>query len=154
MIVKFFGVIFQILIFAQSLTFMLKLSDTVSWKWREVFWGTWILLAILAGEVLVLSLLSVTNCDILFNLRNYRRFTNDCRRCIFTITNWMASSSLLFVTVKLMVSLYTYLDGIKNSVDKDVHKENLQELNIFIYAIMGWLGAVFILIVICKKALM
>ena len=142
------------LIFAQSISFTIKLNKNVTWYWREVFWGSWILLAILAGEVLVLSLLSVTNCDILFNLRNYRRFTNDCRRCIFTMLNWLASSSLLFLMINLLISLYSYLDAVESKKAESTIESEFQNLNIYTYAIMGWIVVVLTLVSVFKKALM
>lgn len=129
----------------QNTTILLKADGFIALDWREVFWGVWILISMLAGQVLVLSLLSLSNCDILMNGRNYRRrLTSDCKRCIFTVFAWASSTSLLIISVSLVVNLFKYLDNDQKARD---------ELIKSFYYIQGWLGLVFSTLIVFKKPL-
>lgn len=129
----------------QNISILLKLDNFVSLDWREVFWGIWILLSMLAGQVLVLTLLGLSNCDILINKRNYsRKLTTDCKRCFFTLFSWISSSSLLLVGVNLIINLFRYLD-------KDVKTSN--DILNSCYMLEGWFFFVFVNLLIFRKGL-
>jgi len=129
----------------QNLTILFKIDKFIGLDWREVFWGVWILLSMLAGQVLVLSLLSLSNCDILMNRRNYRRkMTSDCKRCIFTLFSWVSSTSLLVISVGFIINLFRYLDKSEKSKS---------ELLKSCYYLEGWFSFVFIVLLIFKKGL-
>lgn len=142
---KFFSIVYYSLMLLQNITILLKTDNIIGLDWREVFWGVWILLSMLAGQVLVLSLLALSNCDILMKRRNYsRKLTLDCKRCLFTSFTLISSTSLLIISINTVISLFRYLD-------KDVKSK--EELLRSCYYLLGWLLSVLFIIMIFSKGL-
>lgn len=130
----------------QNITLLLKIDDMIGLDWREAFWGIWILLSMLAGQVLVLTLLALSNCDILMRARNYnRRLTLDCKRCLFTSFAWISSATLLIFSVNMVVSIFRY---------QDHENKSQQELLSSCYCMLGWLAVVYIVVVLFKQGFM
>lgn len=66
-IVKFFSSIYQTIMFIQNLLILLKLEGVLTWYWRQVFCGYWIMVSILAGIILIVLLFSFSTLEKVFD---------------------------------------------------------------------------------------
>lgn len=57
-----FGIAFHIMTLLQAFLILLKVDDLITWRWREVFWCYWVVLAVLIGITFAGVLMVLSKC--------------------------------------------------------------------------------------------